>query len=163
MFTDPAHLWTVGASVGTAFSIPWLIGTVHGTAAPFRNVFFEVGVDLGLLTFKPEVKSYFSLYPFVHAAFFMPFKYNFPFDRGGWYAGLGAGYMMAFYNMNVGRLPKNIFAIDVFAGANILNMIDISYTLRVKPDFSKLSVGHKFSIGYVYRFLKKEATDDWEM
>ena len=138
--------------MGTAFATPWAIATIHGTAAPIKNVFFEIGCDVGFLTLDSRVISYFSLYPFAHVAYFRPFTFGAPFDKGGWYAGLGAGYMMAFYKFDVGETQLNIFAIDAFVGANILNMIDVSYTLRVKPDFSALSVSHKLSVGYVYRF-----------
>ena len=152
MFTDPAHLWTVGASVGTAFTVPWLIGTVHGTVAPIKHLFFELGCDVGLLPMNSDVKSYYSIYPYAHAAFFQPFGLSAPLDKGGWYVGAGAGYLMAFYEFDVGKTQKNMFAVDLFAGVNLLNMIDISYTIKVNPDFSNLTASNKLSIGYVYRF-----------
>jgi hypothetical protein len=33
---NSARLWTIGISVGSSFSRPLVIGTVHGTIAPFR-------------------------------------------------------------------------------------------------------------------------------
>ena len=71
-----------------------------------------------------------------------------------WYAGvgLGAGYMMAFYKFEVANTWKNVFAVDAIAGVNFLDMIDLSYTIKVKPDFKHLMVSHKLSVGYVYRF-----------
>ena len=76
----------MGVSAGTSFSAPWFIGTVQGTLAPFRYSFLEIGLDFGFLSGAADVE-YFSLYPFVHYAFYMPVS----FTKGGWYAGLGAG------------------------------------------------------------------------
>ena len=67
--SDLSRLWTLGVSVGSAFAAPWLIGMVHGTIVPFRHSFFEIGVDFGLVSGTVDV-GYYSLYPFVHYAFF---------------------------------------------------------------------------------------------
>jgi len=40
------------------------------------------------------------------------------------------------------------FAADLFAGVNLWDMVDISYTFRL----SSKSLMNKFSIGYTYRF-----------
>ena len=152
MFTDPARLWTVGVSIGTAFAPPWLIGTIHGTIAPFPYTFLELGCDGGMFTLSKDVDQYYSIYPFAHLAFFLPFTdLSFiPLDKGGWYIGAGAGYMMAYYKIPEGDEWKKIFAIDAITGVNLFNMIDISYTLRAKPDFK--GVSNKLSVGYTYRF-----------
>jgi len=150
MFTDPAHLWTVGVSVGTAFTRPWIIGTVHGTIAPIKHAFLELGGDFGFISGAKEVTSYYAIYPFGHVAFFMPFTFSAPLDKGGWYIGAGGSYMLSYYKISEGAKHYNIFAIDATAGVNLLNMIDVSYTLRVKPDFKAAS--NKLSVGYVYRF-----------
>ena len=150
MFTDPAHLWTVGVSVGTAFTRPWVIGTVHGTIAPIKHAFLELGGDFGFISGSSDVKSYYAITPFAHLAYFMPFNFKAPLNKGGWYVGAGASYMMAYYEISAGSQRYNIFAIDATAGVNLLNMIDVSYTLRVKPDFK--GVSNKLSVGYVYRF-----------
>ena len=143
-------LWTVGASMGSSFAAPWLIGTVHGTIAPFRYSFLEIGFDAGFISGATGV-SYYSFYPFAHVAFFMPFV-QFTGKQstgGGFYIGLGGGYMMSKYDFPRGDLPmQKTFAMDAIAGVNLLNMIDISYTFRTS--FSE--VNSKISIGYSYRF-----------
>jgi len=123
--------------------IPWLIGTAHGTIAPFKYFFLELGFDFGAISGKPDV-GYYSLYPFGHAAFFWPFT-----EKIGAYAGLGGGFMIVTYKFeDEGDYTENIPAAAVIAGINLFNMIDISYTLRT--NFTGIS--HKVSAGYVYRF-----------
>jgi TolB-like protein len=144
--TDPAKLWTIGVSVGSSFSAPWFIGTVHGTIAPFKNIFLELGCDVGLVAGDERVTEYYSVYPYAHIAYFLPFG-----DKGGWYAGLGAGFMMAFYTFDVGpHDPINIFALDAITGVNLWNFLDISYTIRARTDFTGAS--NKLSVGFTYRF-----------
>ena len=146
--TDPTKLWTIGFSAGTSFSVPWVIATVHGTIAPFKYSFLEIGCDLGLITLEPKV-NYYSLYPFAHLAFFMPFPKAPPVLKGGWYVGAGAGYLMAYYTFSEGEHPPiYILAFDAIAGVNLFNFLDISYTLRT--DFKGLN--NKVSVGFTYRF-----------
>jgi len=134
---------TVGVSVGSAFSIPWLVTTVHGTFSPLNNLFLELGFDLGLVSGAPDV-SYYSLYPYAHAAFYRPVT-----DKLGVYIGAGGGYMMAKYTFKVeGELVKNGFVADAIAGINLFDMVDISYTLRT--NFT--GADNKVAVGYVYRF-----------
>ena len=139
---EPAKFWSVGASVGSLFSAPWVIGTVHGTIAPFRYSFLELGFDIGLISGTAGV-GYYSLYPFGHYAFFWPFK------RWGVYAGIGGGFMIVKYKFDVeGDYSENFPVASAIAGINLFNMIDISYTFRT--NFSGMM--HKASVGYVYRF-----------
>ena len=145
MFGDPAKLWSIGVSAGSTFSEPWVVGTIRGTVAPFRYLFFEAGCDVGFLSLQEETK-YFSIVPFVHAAGYLPFSI------GGIYAGAGAGYMMATYKFPEGDASLKIFAVDAVAGINLFNFLDISYTFRT--DFKTAS--NKLSIGYFYRFYKKQ-------
>jgi hypothetical protein len=137
-----AKLWTVGASVGSSFAAPWILGTIHGTIAPWHYSFLEIGLDAGFLSGMEDV-GYYSIYPFVHYAFFLPFP-----DKGGWYIGAGGGYLIAGYNFPEGKVPVNSFGADLTTGFNLWNMLDVSYTLRT--NFS--TVGNKFSVGYTYRF-----------
>jgi hypothetical protein len=137
------RLWSVGASAGTSFSIPWVIGTVHGTLAPFRYSFFDVGLELGLLSGVADA-DYYSLYPFAHYALFMPFA-----EKGGWYVGAGAGFMFANYTFPEGKIADNTFAVDLIAGVILWDMLNISYTFRT--NFS--SAGNKVAVGYVKRFM----------
>jgi hypothetical protein len=150
LFEDPSRFWSVGASAGTSFAAPWVIGAVHGTFAPFRNSFLELGIDYGAVSGKADAESYYSLYPFVHYAWYSPF--TLPVGRqgisGGWYAGAGAGYMLGAYTFPEITIPVNEFAVDLIAGVNIWNMLDISYTLRT--NFK--SANNKLAVGYTYRF-----------
>jgi hypothetical protein len=141
--SDPTRLWSVGAAVGSSFATPVLIGTVHGTIAPWPYSFFEIGFDAGFLSGHEKVNSYYSFYPFVHYAFFMPFK-----DNNGWYAGAGGGYMIATYGFPWNEMPDNTWALDLCAGIIIMDMFTASYTLRTNFE----SANHKVAVGYVRRF-----------
>jgi hypothetical protein len=136
------RLNSLGASVGTSFSIPLLIGTIHGTIAPFKHSFFDLGLELGLMSGIADT-GYTSLYPFAHYAFFMPFA-----SKGGWYAGAGGGFMFANYTFPEGKVADNTFAVDLSAGVILWDMLNVSYTFRT--NFS--SVGNKIAVGYVMRF-----------
>ena len=138
---EAAKLWSVGASVGSAFSVPRLTGAVRGTLAPIRNLFIEPGFEMGFISKNMDV-VYYHLFPYVHAA------YYFPFNSNGIYAGVGGGYLIGKYNFPEGEYSVNTFAVDIVVGGNILSIIDISYTFRT--DFS--NSGHKVSLGYIYRF-----------
>jgi len=142
-FAEPARLWSVGVSVGSTIADPLVIATIRGTIAPFRYSFLELGCDVGFISKAEGVVSYYSIYPFIHYAFFLPFT-----KKGGWYIGAGAGYMIGEYQFKDLPISRRIFAADISAGINIGNFFDISYTLRT--DFA--SVGHKISLGYCYRF-----------
>jgi len=143
MFEDPARFWSVGISAGTSFSAPWAIGTVHGTISPFRNFFLELGFDYGMISGIVDIDKYYSMYPFIHAVYFRPFK-----RKGGWYAGLGGGYMLGNYNFSDEDIPVNIYAFDFTVGVNIGDMLDVSYTLRTNIE----SANNKLAVGYTYRF-----------
>jgi len=136
------RLWSLGAALGTTFSAPLFVGTIHGTLAPFRYSFFDVGIDLGLASGRDNV-GYYSLYPFAHYAYFYPIKAD-----TGWYVGAGVGFMMATYQLPGEEVKENTFAVDVGTGVIIKNMFNISYTLRT--DFKTAS--NKVSAGYVRRF-----------
>jgi TolB-like protein len=142
-FGDSAKFWSLGISAGTSFAAPWAIGTIHGTIAPFRNSFFELGFDYGMISRVEDVEQYYSLYPFIHAAYFLPFL-----KSGGLYVGAGGGYMLGEYTFPEGTVPVNIFAVDAIAGVNIGNFLDVSYTVR--SNFK--SVNHKLAVGYTFRF-----------
>ena len=139
---DSARLWTIGASIGSSFSMPLVIGTAHGTLAPFRYSFLELGIDVGFLTRKSD-ENYFSVCPYAHYAFFLPF------DRGGMYIGSGVGYLYSVttHSDESSTIGRKILA-DGTIGANIVDIFDVSYTLRT--NFTKVT--NKFSVGYTYRF-----------
>jgi hypothetical protein len=141
-----AKFWALGVSVGTSFSLPsfdrlWLVGIIHGTIAPFKYCFIELGGDFGCLSdFKIGDNS--SIIPFGHLAFFLPF------NKGGWYIGAGAAYMMEKYN----KKALNYTTLDLTTGINLLDMIDISCTFRLNTEFDFKYMSSKASVGYVYRF-----------
>lgn len=144
-----ARLNSLGISTGSSFATPALIGTLHGTFAPLPYLFLEIGVDAGLLYAGEKeaasytLDNYYSLYPFAHAGYFMPFA-----QKSGWYIGAGGGYMLSEYAFSDGTAQIQTFALDLTAGINIFGFIDISYTLRT--NFEGFS--NKLSAGYVYRF-----------
>ena len=141
-FADPTKFWSIGVSVGTTFADPWLIGTVRGTIAPFRYSFLELGFDAGFIS-SVEGVSYYSLYPFINAAFFLPFA-----RFAGMYIGIGGGFMSAEYSLDAYTESKRIPAMNFTAGLNFWNFFDISYTLRT--DFK--SASNKLALGFSYRF-----------
>ena len=139
-----AHLWSVGFSIGTTFAAPWIIGTLHGTIAPLRFSFLEIGFDYGMISGVEDV-SYYSFYPYLHYTLYRPFM-----KKGGWYIGAGGGYMIIELDYPEGAVSRNTIAADIITGFNIENIIDISYTLRT--NFKAMD--NKFSVGYIYRFNK---------
>jgi TolB-like protein len=141
MLEDSTKLWSVGASAGTSFAAPWVIGTARGTLAPWRHTFFDIGLDAGFIT-QIEGAGYWSLYPFVH------FNYYRPLGKSGWYAGGGVGFMIGEYTFDDLKVPRNTFAVDVTTGFLFFDFLDISYTLRT--NFT--SANNKAAVGYVYRF-----------
>jgi len=138
-----ARLWSLGASVGSSFSDPLVIGTARGTIAPMRYAFIELGFDAGFGSTVKEASNYFTLNPFAHLALFLPFA-----QGGGWYAGAGGGMLRTEYRFDDLVRLNTVFTADVLTGVLLFDFLDISYTLRT--NFTK--VYNKFSVGYVYRF-----------
>jgi len=140
---QPTRFWSIGASVGSSFAAPWVIGTLRGTIALFNYSFLELGVDAGFVSGRPDVDCY-SFCPFIHVAFFLPIINN----KIGIYAGAGGSYMWADLGFSDVEAPLSMFALDAMAGINLLDMLDISYTFRT--DFKNAS--NKVSVGYTFRF-----------
>jgi hypothetical protein len=140
-----AKFWSVGASAGTSFADPWVIGTVRGTVAPFPYSFLEIGFDVGFITGAGAegVTGYYSLYPFAHLAFFLPFT-----ERFGWYIGAGGGFMLDEYRVDDWAREGRYWAVGFTTGFNLWNILNISYTMRT--NFT--SANNKLSVGYTYRF-----------
>ena len=149
MLEDPSKFWSIGASVGSSFADPWLIGTVSGTIAPFRNSFFGLGIDAGFITDISDA-GLFSLCPFINAAYFIPINSSGNKKNSvGFYAGAGTGFLITSYFFPEGKAePISFFVCDFNAGFIFFNCIDISYTLRT--NFHRVT--NKVSVGYVYRF-----------
>ena len=140
---DPTKFWSVGASVGSSFTAPYIIATARGTLAPLKYSFIELGFDAGFISGASDA-GYYSLCPYGHLAFFWPFT-----DKIGAYAGLGGGFLRVSYTFDAeGNYSENFGAASAVAGINLFSMIDISYTFRT--NFSGMM--HKVAVGYTYRF-----------
>ena len=141
---DDSKLWALGASIGSSFDAPMLIGTVHGTLAPFKNMFVEVGFDVGMINPDNRVAGYYSLCPYANFAYFKPLASKF-----GVYAGGGGGAWMVSYQFTE---YDNYFKPHVMAaltaGFILIDSVDVSYTMRT----NFIGFSHKASVGYVYRF-----------
>ncbi|MCL2006844.1 MAG: CsgG/HfaB family protein [Treponema sp.] len=139
---DDYYFWTIGGHIGTSFSEPWFIGTVNGTLAPFKYSFIQMGFDIGLISDANNIESYYSIYPFINYAAFLPFS------NINIYTGLGIGYMFGERIFPEYIEFIRILAANLIIGLNLPNGIDISYTLRT----NFISASNKFSVGYTYRF-----------
>ncbi|MCL2600280.1 MAG: penicillin-binding protein activator LpoB [Treponema sp.] len=145
---DPARFWSLGASIGTSFARPWVVGTLQATLAPLSRSFVRIGLDLGTVS-GTDVYNYVSVFPLVHYAFFIPFDaLPLPFARGGWHIGIGCGIKIEELRFQGFALRERAFMMDFVTGFVVGDMLDISYTLRT--DFYRLM--QKVSVGFVYRF-----------
>jgi hypothetical protein len=143
------RLNTIGVSLGSTFAAPMLLATLRGTFSFLSYSFLEAGIDLGMLSGIAD-SEYYSIYPFIHYAFFLPFSVPSGNKRisNGWYVGAGAGWMIGEHIFPEGKAPVSIFAADFITGFNIADTFDVSWTLRT--DFK--GVNHKVTAGYMYRF-----------
>jgi len=161
LFGDTAKFWSVGASAG--FSItkvdPKVSGTIHGTIAPYKNWFLEIGCDVGFCSFEKHISCYYSIIPFVHCAYFKSFDdFPIPFVKGG-YIGAGGSVIVrekyCFDNIDITQendapIPAADF---ITIGLNIINFFDVSYTFSSLfiVDRNLVNLKHKVSIGFIYR------------
>jgi len=137
---------TIGISIGSGFSDPLAIITLHGSYTLFRNIFIELGCEYGFLSMYDYVSSIYCLYPYVNLGVFLPFS-----EKGGFFTGVGGGYMSGAIELPEGTYDISIFGLNIFAGINLWDMMNISYTFRTT--FEQAS--HKFAIGFVYRFKEQ--------
>ena len=138
---------TVGISAGTAFTDPLVILTLHGTYAPANNFFIELGCDIGFISAYNDVESFYSFYPFINFYYFLPFK-----NKGGFFAGGGAGYIIGSYQFSHGgKADLRLFAANTTVGINIADVVNISHIFKV----GFTGVSHQIAIGYVYRFKQR--------
>jgi len=140
---DGRRFNTLGISFGTSFIDPLFIASAHGTISPFNYFYIEAGCDFGIFSVIEEIESFFYMYPYANLGIFLPFR-----EKGGFFAGAGAGYMMSIYVFPNTTDHYNIFAYNFTVGFNLFNFLSISYTL--KTDFN--SASNKLAVGYVYRF-----------
>ena len=165
--TNSPFFNTIGFSAGMSYDPKYFIA-VHGTFALKPNWFVEVGFDIGLRStyqyepgyydqwgvyypnYENDVEDYYSYYPYVNLGYFIPFN-----RRGGFLIGAGVGYMIGTYTFEYGEADVRVLSANFTAGINLLNFLNISYTLRT--DFG--SANSKIALGVVYRF-KKEDSDN---
>ena len=142
--SDNLRFNSLGVSIGSTFAAPMYVGGLSGTFSLWDKTFFELGLDIGFGTEKPEVEHS-SVLPYVRFSVFSPFA-----DSGVlWYAGLGVGYSDSTFNFpDIGEYNEGIFAADFSVGLVLKSGLNFSYTLRT--DF--LSGSHKLAFGYLYRF-----------
>jgi len=131
-----------GVSLGSSFSDPLLIGTVSVSFALAPYIFTEIGFDIGFLSIHDYISDYLSLYPYINLGLFLPFS-----GKGGFFIGAGGGYMVGSYDNGIEREGISFSGVNFFAGININNVFNISYTLMT--DFDKIH--NKVSLGYVVR------------
>ena len=150
-FEEESRLWSIGLNVGSSFATPLFIGNVNITIPPFPYTFIELGADIGLAHGKAgdlEIKDvkYHSWY------YYGRFNYFLPFDEiGGFYLGLGGGFMDARFKFPSAEASMKTPAFDAATGiffGNELHLFRIGYALRT--NFS--NINHRVMVGYTLRF-----------
>ena len=144
---------TLGLSLGSAFTDPAVIASIHGTYSPIRSgkgqgLFLELGCDFGFLSVQKDVDAFFCVNPFINIGYFIPFK-----RRGGFFVGSGIGYIYSTYTFPYGKADNSTFGVNLSAGFNFFNFLNLSY--GIKTNFKGIS--NKLMIGYVYRFKNLKA------
>jgi hypothetical protein len=155
LFAGESRFWSLGAALGSSFTVPWLIGTIQGTAAFFPYTMVELGCDAGFVHgYRDEPgMGYVSFYPFGHINGYVPLKV--PGVRCGWYGGAGGGIMLAVYRIDGEARSYQAPALDVTTGLHAgrgRHYLTLGYTLRT--NFTAFN--HKAAVGYCYRFGGKE-------
>ena len=156
---EAARLNSLGASLGSTFAAPLIIATLQGSWSPVNYTFLEFGADFGMQCTIPDV-NYFSVYPFAHYSFFLPFAKAVSGEEStdtnaskqgkhGCYLGAGAGLMLGEYRAHGKSAPVSHFTFDVKTGILIANVLDLSYSLRT--NFMG-GWNHKVSAGIIYQF-----------
>jgi hypothetical protein len=150
------RLNTVGVSVGSSFGVPWFVSSVHTTYSFFPYTFFEIGLDLGGQAYlsvwdNSKQKGYFFSYPYINFNGFVPF------NKGGWFAGIGFGVMFSRFSYYGGfwnEVNKEVWlmtpAINLNTGFVLGNWFTLSYTQRIR--LGGIGTNGKFSLGFVWRY-----------
>jgi hypothetical protein len=139
---------SIGATAGSSFAAPWLIGTVKITFPFFKYVLLEGGCDFGFIhgyTQRDDIK-YNSFYPFGHLGGFLPLG-----EYLILYAGAGYGFMTANYKTADEDNTLNAHALDLTGGIYLgkrHHYANLGYSFR--SNFS--ANNHKVFAGYSYRF-----------
>ena len=132
----------LGASFGTSFNAPQIVGTVRGLFAPARYSFWEIGFDIGAGNAITDANL--SLfYPYTRYALYLPAG-----DSFAWYAGAGGGLMVNSYTYMGVSGTNAFFALDAVTGFVFFNFLDLSFSLRT--NFAMVMA--KMAAGFVVRF-----------
>ena len=150
---ENAHFYlnTIGASIGTSFTAPLFICTLHGTIAPFKRSFFDIGIDMGWFSDMNSI-DHFSLYPFTRFNYYIPF-FDYrggPFYdyRSGMFIGAGGGYGYTSYTVSkINKLSSSFFCFDFSTG---LYLKGFTFSYSVRTNFN--NANSKLSVGYLHRF-----------
>jgi len=110
--------------------------SLNGTVSPTKYTFFDLNTNIGFMTFSFNGNVNFN--GFV------------PFNKGGWYGGIGIGGGL----FNIDKI-NGFFNLNVITGFLFFNWLNISFTLQMElaPEFN---LRYKPMIGYVYRFKPKD-------
>ena len=147
------HFNTLGMFFGTSFIDPLFIAGLNVTISPFQNIFIEIGCEFGFISVYDDVENFYSIYPYANLGLFLPFR-----NTGGFFVGAGAGYMMGSYAFAYGNADFDIWALNVTAGFNLGDAVNISYT--AKTNF--VNASNRLSIGFIHRFRKKPVQESAE-
>jgi len=137
---------TLGISIGTSFADPLIIFTLHGNYSLLSNLFVELGFEAGFLSIFDDVESFYCLYPYVNLGYYMPIS-----ETVGFFSGIGGGLMMVKYTFTHEKKDMGLFAMNIFAGVNLWDKLNITYTFKT----TFWEVSHKVGVGYVYRFKEQ--------
>jgi len=157
-----ARFWSIGASAGSSFGEPWVVGTIRGTLAPFKYQFLEAGLNVGMITTRKGATSYYSLMPYARYSFFWPFN-----GMASGYFGVGSGYSMSQYEYYGFDISVSSLPVDAAVGVLLLDFLDVSFSMSYPvwtASNSETNVGKsllsnvsnklisKFAVGYSFRF-----------
>ncbi len=165
-------LWSLGFNAGSSFATPLLILNFNATIAPLPYMFFEIGGDLGLINgmagedVRIDDIEYSSGYFYARVNTYLPFgtrkfdSYGRPREGGGWYLGLGFGYMVSDYSFLVSPTERIVVSVktptlDGATGFLIGHghiLLRAGYAVRTTMDFKNLlGINHRLLLGVTYR------------
>ena len=149
-FDDGKKMSSLGVNIGTSFATPLLIGNANITIPVFPYTFLEGGADIGLFHGNAGGEKINDV-EYVSGYYYGRFNVFAPFDEGGgFYFGLGAGFMDAQYKFPQNEVSTQTPAFDVAAGfffGEGRHFMRIGYALRT--NFS--GINHRLTAGYALR------------
>ena len=140
IFNSNTRFNTLGLSLGY-LGVSNIGFSFNGTVSPGPYTFFDFNLGLGFSNFSLNANAGFN--GFV------------PFNKGGWYGGLGiGGGMYELFDTMYGY-----FAVNAGTGLILFNWLYISAVLQIEviPEFD---IRFKPMVGYIYRFGSPVDTDE---